>query len=107
MFPRPLEAVPSRRFLQSDVLLKKSAIERALTGKLGCEVENKGHRVFLFSVDGEVVAKTHTSHGGDEDLRDPLIAKMAEQLGVSKRFFAEVVQCTKSRAEFEAERRSP
>jgi len=58
------------------VLLKKSDIERALERKLGCETHNLSHRVFLFSMDGRVVAKTHTSHGGDDDLDDFLIKKL-------------------------------
>ena len=84
------------------MLLKKSDIERALERKLGCETQNLSHRVFLFSMNGRVVAKTHTSHGGDDDLGDFLIKNMADQLGVPKRLFIELVKCTKSRADIEA-----
>ena len=86
------------------MLLKKSAIERALTGKLQCEQDDMGkHRVFILSIDGQVVAKTHTSHGRDEDIRDGLIKRMAEQLDVPKDLFVDIVACKKSLPEYEAE----
>ncbi len=87
--------------------LKKRVIEQALRGKLGCSVDegHPKHRVFVVSLDGRVVAKTHTSHGPDEDIRDSLLKRMAEQMNVSKAMFVEVVSCTKSREEYEAELR--
>jgi len=87
------------------VQLKKRAIEQALMGKLGCDVDEGKHRVFILAIDGRVVAKTHTSHGGDEDIRDPLIKRMATQMKISKEMFVDIVSCTKSRAEYEAELR--
>ncbi len=91
------------------MFLKKRDVERALTQKLGCEVDERGrkHKFFLFSLDGQIVARTHTSHGGDEDLGENLLKAMGEQLRVTKRFFIEMVNCTKSRAEYEAELRGP
>jgi hypothetical protein len=85
------------------VQLKKSAIEHALKHKLNCEVDEGKHRVFTLSLDGKVVAKTHTSHGGDEDIRDQLIKQMAQQMKVSKALFVEIVSCTKSRPDYDAE----
>ena len=84
--------------------LKKREIDRALTSKLGCEVDDSGkHRVFMVLVDGLVVAKAHTSHGGEEDIRDQLVKQMATQLRVPKPLFVDIVSCRKSRPEYEAE----
>lgn len=85
------------------MFLKKRAIEHALTEKLRCEMEDGRHRVFIVSLDGQVVAKTHTSHGADEDLGDDLIKHMANQLRVSRRLFVDIVSRKKSLPEYEAE----
>ena len=83
--------------------LKPLDVERTLTGKLGF-VEAKGHssnhRWYELRLDGLPVILTKVSHCKG-DLGPVLVSKIARQLRVNKVFLNEMINCTKSAADYE------
>ena len=79
------------------VLDAKKAIGNML--QKGFIKENSHHKYYEFWHDNKLVARTYTSHSGQE-LNDYLIASMAKQCGMPKNFFVEFAKCTKSKEDF-------
>jgi len=78
-------------------------VKRALSSKLRCEEDVKGHHIFYYFIeDGVRVTSTKVSHGSNRDIQDGIVGQMAKQMGVNRPFFAELVQCTKSRDDYVA-----
>ena len=87
-------------------VLPKRDVIRALRRKLRCTARNAHHIYYDFVVDDMIVGSPYVSHGsGGGDLDDFLLGMMAEELGVSKRTFVDMVRCTKNRDDIIAELR--
>lgn len=70
---------------------------RTLRSKVGAEESpQRRHIWFKIRIDGVVVRTTMVSHGGARQIGQPLLGKIARQLGVSTRQLEELVQCTLS-----------
>jgi len=68
-------------------------MRRALERKFGfAKTEGGNHEKFRLIVDGQYVAHTMVSRGGS-DIGDPLVSRMALQLGVTRPQLAEMVSC--------------
>ncbi|KAA3439900.1 hypothetical protein [Rufibacter hautae] len=79
------------------VLDPKKAISNLL--QKGFIKESSHHHYYEFWHDNKLVARTYSSHNGQE-LNDFLIASMAKQCGMPKKFFIEFAKCTKSKEDF-------
>jgi hypothetical protein len=76
-------------------------VRRALTGKLGMTLDvAKGHPLFAFWHDGQIVAKTHISHGAGKEVSDGVISAMARQLGIRAPELRGAIDCSVSRESF-------
>jgi len=85
--------------------LKTRDIESSLLKK-GFYKRNNDHKLFVFKEAGknaEIITKISHSHN---EINDDLIAMMAQQLYVSKMFFKDFVECSKSEADYIAELKS-
>ncbi len=70
---------------------------RTLRVKVGAEEnEQRRHLWFKVRVDGVVVRTTMVSHGGARQIGQPLLGKIARQLGLTTRQLEELIQCTLS-----------
>lgn len=80
---------------------KKTVVERTLLRKLGAtREEGRDHTKFRLYDDEEIfVAQTKTSRG-HSDIDSEVISKMAAQLGVSGRYWADLCRCNGSREEY-------
>ena len=78
--------------------LKTRNIEKSLMKK-GFVEYNTHHRYFVFMYDGKIQVKTKISHSHSE-IGDDLIAQMSKQLNMSKNFFKDFIDCTKSEKEY-------
>jgi hypothetical protein len=79
--------------------LKTRDIERSLPDK-GFEREGGDHVYFSLLYEGKDCGiSTYFSHGENE-IGDPLIARMAKQVKLSKRDFVRLVECPMDRAEY-------
>jgi hypothetical protein len=79
--------------------LKTRAIDASLTQK-GFVREVRDHIYFWFRFEGrDCGVFTHISHG-DREIGDPLIAKMAKQVKLSKRDFVQLVECPMSYGDY-------
>jgi ABC-type sugar transport system ATPase subunit len=74
-------------------------VESALVHKLGFVRQDRKHRVFALHVKEQRVASTMMSHGHQE-LSDRMLSEMAQQLGIARRQFIEIVRCTMSRTKY-------
>jgi hypothetical protein len=78
------------------MVLSRRGVERALTRKLGMELDQRDHRVYRLFIDGQFVSQTKVSRGsGYHTLAPDLVKAMARDLKVSVRFFRELEACTK------------
>lgn len=70
-------------------------VRRAMTAKLGFELDaGRRHPTFILHHGGQIVAKTHISHGaGRQDVSDGVVAAMARQLGVSGPILRDAISC--------------
>lgn len=84
---------------------KRRAIAAALESKGFVAEERKRHVQYHFWADGkDTGAFTFLSRGpGREEIGDPLLSAMANELGIRKREFEQLVDCTWSEADFRAE----
>lgn len=82
----------------------KRTIESALVKKGFVKAGGGKHMVFTYQTqDGRLTpVVTHTSHGANDDLGDFLLKAMAEQCGVTKADFLELVDCPMDQAKYEA-----
>jgi hypothetical protein len=72
-------------------------LRRTFTGKLGCEVDAAArHPTFVFRHQGQIIAKTHISHGGGRDVPDGVIGAMARQIGVTGPQLRAAITCSLS-----------
>jgi hypothetical protein len=82
---------------------KPRDVESILTAKFGF-IEAKGHssehRWYELRLDGLPVILTKVSHS-KSDIGPNLEGKMARQLRVKKRFFGEMMDCTRDATEYE------
>ena len=77
------------------VSLSRANLERALSGKLRMEIDERDHRVYRLFVGGRLVVRTMVSTGtGHRTLGDPLVAAIAKQLGVTAADLRAIVSCT-------------
>jgi hypothetical protein len=64
---------------------------------------NTDHEYYIFwSIDGiKPGAKIHFSHGGNEELSDDLLSRMARQISLSLSEFRDLIRCPMSQIEYE------
>lgn len=67
--------------------------------KKGFVKDESHHHYYEFWYNGTLVARTYSSHSG-EDINDYLISAMRKQCNMDKAFFIEFVKCTKSREDY-------
>jgi len=85
--------------------LKRGKVEAQLKHKfhfVQSKTRSSDHLWLELKISGIPVIVTKLSHSKDE-LRDPLINKMARQLGVRSHFFIGMIECTKSEPAYRAE----
>lgn len=81
--------------------LSRRLVERALTGKLGMDLDQRDHRVYRLRIGGRLVAQTKVSRGtGHDTIGEDLVKAMARDLGVPTPFFRGLVSCTKGFEEY-------
>ena len=79
--------------------LKTKDIENNLLKK-GFMLQNTHHRYFVFIYDGaKKDIRTRISHSHDE-IGNDLISQMSKQLSMTKSFFKEFIECTKSELDY-------
>jgi hypothetical protein len=79
--------------------LKTRDIDRSLPEK-GFAREKGDHVYFSFLYEGKDCGiSTYFSHG-DREIGDPLIARMAKQLKLSKRDFVRLVECPMNQSDY-------
>ena len=72
----------------------QAQIRRALMGKVGLKLETGArHPVFSFWHDGELIAKTHISHGSNKAVSAGVVSAMARQLGVTGPQLRDCIAC--------------
>jgi len=76
-------------------------VATALSGKFAFEVEDSHHRIYRLLMDGQLVARTFTSHGARE-LNDFHIQQMARQVRLSRKEFLAAIECTLDQAAYYA-----
>lgn len=74
-------------------------VESALVNKLGFRRENRKHKFFLLEISGNVVRKTMISHG-ERQISDRLLSAMAREIGITRRQWEAIVDCTLSRDDY-------
>ncbi|MCX6020786.1 MAG: hypothetical protein NTZ05_03470 [Chloroflexi bacterium] len=75
-------------------------LERTLQ-RLGFDLVETHHREYLFRVQGRVVARTRISRGSSyRTLDDSIVAEVAKQLKVDRRFLLDLVAGKRSRDEY-------
>lgn len=79
------------------VLDAKKSISNLL--KKGFVKSDSHHHYYEFWHEGKLIAKTYTSHNG-QDLNEYLIGSMSKQCIMPKKFFIEFAKCTKSSADY-------
>ena len=72
--------------------LKVRQVEKALIAKLDFERRDSHHRIYRLYLDGQLVARTFTSHG-QRELTSYHIGQMARQMRLSRREFLDAVEC--------------
>lgn len=85
--------------------LKHREIRQGLERKGFRLDEGRKHVHFLYEdLAGRLTTtRTMLSHGASgDDISDPLVGKMARQLGLSRKQFIELVDCSLSRNDFDA-----
>lgn len=83
--------------------LKRRAVEQMFRSKLGMTERQGDHRFYEFLHQGELVAATKISVGSSHnDLSANLVAQIAKQMRVNSRQLAELVDCSISKADYEA-----
>lgn len=84
--------------------LQKRKVVSALTKK-GFEKDNEGHHVYLryrFLNGGKSGIRTRVSHGSkSRDLSNHLIARMSQQIKLTKKEFLELISCSMSQCDYE------
>lgn len=81
--------------------LPRADVERALEQKLQMQRVDSDHRRFYLVFDGRNILHTMTSHGTKyRELGDQLLGLMAKELRVPRKFFVDLVRCTRSRDEY-------
>lgn len=80
----------------------RRGLESALRHKLLMEVEDdRDHRYYVLSVDGQWVLQTKISTGTRyRDLGDALLAKIARQLAVNRSQLDDLIDCPMSREDW-------
>jgi Rod binding domain-containing protein len=76
-------------------------VSTALTGKFDFEVEASHHRIYRLYLDGQLMARTFTSHGTRE-LSDFHIQQMSKQMRLSRQEFLAAIECTLDRETYYA-----
>ncbi len=79
-------------------------LEQALSAKLGMRLDvSRDHRYYELYVDGEWVLQTKVSTGtGHQEIGDPIVAKIAKEMNVTRRQLNDLVQCPMSYADYVA-----
>ena len=74
---------------------------RTLRSKLGAEEDSQRRHIwFKVRVDGVVARTTMVSHGGPRQIGQPLLGKIARQLGLTAPQLEALVQCSLSAGEY-------
>jgi len=79
--------------------LKATDVESKLIHKFKFTKDNSDHRKFTLEEPGFPLILTKISHS-HRDISDPILNSICKQLHVRKRFFLEMIQCTKSREDY-------
>lgn len=81
---------------------KSRDVQRGLIAK-GFDWHDSRHRRFVYVMrDGiPTRVRTVTSHGGNRDISDSLLATMARQCRVTRREFDQLIDCSMSREQYE------
>ena len=75
--------------------IETSDLLRALRHKVNAdESPQRSHIWFKIRVGGDVVRTVSVSHGAAKQIGQPLLGRMAKELGVSSRQLEELVSCT-------------
>lgn len=77
--------------------------ERCLQTKFGFEEDTgreSGHRYYKLQVDELLPVRTKVSHGRAE-IHDGLVTTIARQLCVTRSYLMEMIECTKTKQEYE------
>ena len=85
--------------------IKTRRLEQTLVNKLGftpAPARSSDHRWYQLEIPGLPVIATKISHG-EKEISSMLEAAIARQLRVKVAFLSEVVSCTKSSAEYQAQ----
>ena len=82
---------------------KARRVQTALLAK-GFRIQDSRHRRFTYyRLRGTATnVRTVMSHGGNRDIDDSLLSKMARQCGLSRREFLRLVDCPMTQPEYEA-----
>jgi hypothetical protein len=83
--------------------LDRADIETALLKK-GFRKDTGDHHYYIYwnKAGKKTIRKTKMSHGsGHKTVGDPLVAAMARQVGVPKKSFVQLVECTLDQAGYE------
>jgi hypothetical protein len=79
---------------------KPSEIEKMLLSKLKCQNKERDHKWFIITIDGLPTIRTKLSHN-NKDVGDKLENRIMKQLHVRKKFFHELMDCTKYLIDYE------
>ena len=81
---------------------EKNEVEAGLKTK-GFRCDGGEHRYFVYwSLSGKKsMAKTKTSHGSEKDIHDELLSRMAQQCGLTKKQFVDLIDCPLQRKPYE------
>ncbi len=82
------------------MLLKSDKVRRSLKNK-GFSENNGDHKFLEFFLDGKQILHTKISHGSTHDIGNYLIGQMARQCKLSKKEFADLVNCPLTRENYE------
>ena len=84
--------------------LKKRRLRRTFTGKCGADEDPSGDHLWFYflDADGAVLAHTKLSHGADNDIGEPLLSKIAQDVNLNSRGLVDLVNCTMDAGTFYA-----
>ncbi len=75
--------------------LDKRDLSSALTGKLGAEeIAKRDHAWFVLRINGVAYAATKLSHGSEKQIGQPILGRIARQLGLTTAQLLAVVGCS-------------